>query len=123
MPLVKIDIAAGESDTFLATLLETTLLSVQQGLGLGTNERNIRLVQHPHNLFSLSEPYRIIVEIDLFSGRSVDVKRELYRRLTQNLEAKLDIAPKELFIFLNEQPRENWGIRGGIAACDIDFSK
>jgi len=59
--------------------------------------------------------------VSLFAGRSVETKRNLYKLITTTLQEQLTIGKEEVFILLNEQPKENWGIRGGVAACDIDL--
>ena len=47
-------------------------------------------------------------------------KRNLYRAIVANLEP-FGIPKNHVKIVLREQPRENWGIRGGQAACDVDL--
>ena len=68
----------------------------------------------------MKPPYRYIIEITLFSGRTVETKRKLYQTIAESLAAKTGIDINSIFIVLNEQPMENWGVRGGKAACDID---
>jgi hypothetical protein len=60
------------------------------------------------------------ISIDAFAGRSLAAKRELYRAIVQNLEP-LGIPRDHVKIMLREIPRENWGIRGGQAGCDVDL--
>jgi phenylpyruvate tautomerase PptA (4-oxalocrotonate tautomerase family) len=60
------------------------------------------------------------VEITLFSGRSLNAKRALYQAVVANLSA-LDIPPSEIKTILIEVPAENWGLRGGIPASEIDL--
>jgi phenylpyruvate tautomerase PptA (4-oxalocrotonate tautomerase family) len=60
------------------------------------------------------------IEIELFSGRSLDAKRRLYRLIVQNL-AVLGVPKDEIKIILLEVPLENWGLRGGLAASEIDL--
>ena len=61
-----------------------------------------------------------IVTIVAFAGRSVDAKRALYKTIADRFEA-LGVPRRDVFIVLNEAPVENWGLRGGVAGCDIDF--
>ena len=61
-----------------------------------------------------------LVGIDAFAGRSLDAKRDLYRAIVANLEP-FGIPKNHVKIVLREQPRENWGIRGGQAGCDVDL--
>jgi len=60
------------------------------------------------------------VEITLFSGRSLDAKKALYNALVANLSA-LDVPSNEIKIVLIEVPPENWGLRGGQPASEIDL--
>jgi len=61
-----------------------------------------------------------LVEVSLFSGRSLEAKRALYQTLVRSLSA-LGIAAGDVKIVLHEVPAENWGIRGGQMAADIDL--
>lgn len=47
-------------------------------------------------------------------------KRKLYQMLVQNL-VEFGIPADHIIITLRESPLENWGIRGGQAACDVDL--
>lgn len=60
------------------------------------------------------------VSIDCFAGRSLAAKRNLYKTIVNNLEP-FGIPNNHAKIMLREITAENWGIRGGYAACDIDL--
>jgi phenylpyruvate tautomerase PptA (4-oxalocrotonate tautomerase family) len=60
------------------------------------------------------------VEITLFAGRSLEAKRRLYQGIVRRF-ADLGIPPGEVVIVLHEVPRENWGIRGGHPASEVDL--
>ena len=60
------------------------------------------------------------VEIILFSGRSLDAKKALYRALVSNLCA-IGVPANDIKIVLIEVPPENWGLRGGQPASEIDL--
>lgn len=60
-----------------------------------------------------------LVEITIFPGRSLEAKRHLYQAIVQNL-GLLGIAPEDLLIVLHEPAMENWGVRGGIPASEVD---
>lgn len=61
--------------------------------------------------FERSERYTLL-EISLFSGRTVAAKKALIRALFANLHAAVGLDPHDLEITLFESPKENWGIRG-----------
>lgn len=60
------------------------------------------------------------VEVALFSGRSIEAKRLLYKTIIANLTA-LSVPTTEIKIILFEVPAENWGLRGGHPASEIDL--
>jgi phenylpyruvate tautomerase PptA (4-oxalocrotonate tautomerase family) len=60
------------------------------------------------------------VEIKMFSGRSIEAKRELYKAVVANLVA-LGVPETEIKTILIDVPRENWGLRGGIPASELDL--
>jgi phenylpyruvate tautomerase PptA (4-oxalocrotonate tautomerase family) len=60
------------------------------------------------------------IEIILFSGRSLEAKKTLYRTIVANLSA-LDVPAEEIKIILIEVPADNWGLRGGLPASEIDL--
>jgi 4-oxalocrotonate tautomerase family enzyme len=121
MPLVRIDIQKGRSREFLISLLNVTIDTVQQILKLPKDDKNIRLNEFDPDFFLMKPPYALIIEISMFSGRSNDTKRALYQSIVVNLKEKLDIDLEDVFILINEQPKENWGIRGGIPASEVDL--
>lgn len=122
MPLVKIELAKGNSTVFLKTMLQTVMDTVVDVLQLPNDDRNIRLLEYDNELFSMKPPYKYIIGIDMFEGRSEETKRKLYKKLASNLQEKLGINPTHLFVLLNDHPKINWGVRGGIPASDIKLN-
>jgi phenylpyruvate tautomerase PptA (4-oxalocrotonate tautomerase family) len=59
------------------------------------------------------------IEIILYSGRTLETKRALYRSMVDNL-ARFGVPKSDVKIILLEMPRENWGIRGGIPGSEVD---
>ena len=57
------------------------------------------------------------IEIVMFSGRSMDAKRLLYKTLVANL-SEMGVPANEIKIILIEVPAENWGLRGGLPASE-----
>ena len=88
-------------------------------------DKHVRLLVHEPHRFAcpphLTHPDRAtMVSIDCFAGRSLDAKRTLYAEIVGRLEP-LGILRDHVTITLREITRDNWGIRGGQAASDIDL--
>jgi phenylpyruvate tautomerase PptA (4-oxalocrotonate tautomerase family) len=60
------------------------------------------------------------VEIIGIAARSVDAKRALFRKISDNLEA-VGVPRGETRIFLIEPPPESWGVKGGALASEADL--
>jgi phenylpyruvate tautomerase PptA (4-oxalocrotonate tautomerase family) len=54
----------------------------------------------------------IVIEISMFEGRSMDVKKSLIREIFSSIGSHTDITPQDIEITIIETPIENWGIRG-----------
>jgi 4-oxalocrotonate tautomerase len=57
-------------------------------------------------------PSVVFIQIFFNAGRSVDVKRELYARIAENLNAA-GVRGDDVLINLVEMPRENWSFGRG----------
>ena len=125
MPSVLVEIRKEYSQEQEVALLEAVHSALREAFKIPEGDRNMRLIVHaPHRL--VCPPDRehpelyTDVSIDCFAGRSVDAKRNLYQAIVRNLEI-LGIPGSHVKILLREIPKENWGIRGGQAACDVDL--
>lgn len=61
-----------------------------------------------------------VIGIDLFAGRSLAAKKALYQAIVREL-APFGIPADHVTVVLRETQAENWGIRGGIPASDVDL--
>lgn len=124
MPAIQIDIRTQYSDVQEQALLNTVLDAVQQSFSSLKQIVIFACVHAPHRFQvfdGLAQPALFTqISIDCFAGRSLEAKRCLYQTLVRNLMA-FGIPTDHILILLRESPLENWGIRGGHAACDIDL--
>jgi tautomerase-like protein len=97
--------------------------ALREALKIPEGDRTLRLIEHPASHFAVppgrGEKYTL-VEVTMFSGRSISAKRMLYQAIVRNLAA-LDVPPLDIKIALIETPPENWGLRGGMPASEIDL--
>ena len=105
--------------------MEAVHSALREAFKILPGDRNIRLVLHEPHRFECpparTNPERYThISIDAFAGRSLDAKRHLYRAIVENLQG-LGIPSDHVKILIREIPKENWGIRGGQAACDVEL--
>lgn len=125
MPSVLIEVRQEYPMETEQGMMEAVHAALRQCFKIKPDDRHVRLVVHEPHRFECppgrEQPARYThVSIDCFAGRSVDAKRCLYRTIVQNLQA-FDIPADHIKILLREITAENWGIRGGQAACDVDL--
>ena len=57
-----------------------------------------------------------VVHIYLYSGRSKEQKSELVKRISKDFEEVVNVKPESLNILFHDTDKEDWGIRGALAA-------
>jgi 4-oxalocrotonate tautomerase family enzyme len=122
MPLVKIELSIGKEKESLLKMRDLVLDRVIDVLQLPTDDRNIRILEYPQEFFQMKKPYEILIEISMFTGRTKETKRKLFQSIIKILEEEMKIEREKIFILLNEQPIENWGVRGGVPADEVDIN-
>ena len=119
---------------FIRTNLpKDTSLAQQQGIVEGIHQALVDSIGMPDDeLFNLVKPYlpgeffysrsfngmarsdrAVVVEITLRRGRSDAMKRELYAAIARNLQARADVAPDDVFIFMHENDYSDWSVGQG----------
>jgi phenylpyruvate tautomerase PptA (4-oxalocrotonate tautomerase family) len=123
MPNVTIEVRRRYTPAEEEAIINAVHAAVMEGLKTPEWDRTLRLVVHEPHRFATppgrGERYTLI-EIDLFSGRSLQAKRALYQAVVRNLGG-LGIPPEEIKILLRESAAENWGIRGGQPASEVEL--
>jgi phenylpyruvate tautomerase PptA (4-oxalocrotonate tautomerase family) len=123
MPDVLVEVRKGWVADGGPRLLDAIHAGIVEALRTPEDDKVLRLVQHPPEDFAIpgsaGERYAHI-EITMFAGRTLAAKRELYRAVVRNLE-RFGVPPDDVKIILIEVAPESVGMRGGIAACDLDI--
>lgn len=57
----------------------------------------------------------IVIQITLNEGRTVELKKLLYKAIADGLQASIGISPQDVIINLVEVKKENWSFGNGIA--------
>ncbi|MCE5214902.1 MAG: tautomerase family protein [Methanobacterium sp.] len=124
MPLVRIEICQGKSAEYKKAILDGVHQALVSSLGIPDTDRFQRLYELPLSNYELP-PDRsddvTIIEITIFKGRTSKTKKALYQAIVENLNENPGITGYDVLIILLEPPLENWGVRGGKPASEIDF--
>jgi phenylpyruvate tautomerase PptA (4-oxalocrotonate tautomerase family) len=125
MPWALIEVRRQWSREEETAIIDAVHAALVAAFRIPAKDKHVRLQVHEPHRFAhpptLAEPeYATLVSVDCFAGRSVEAKRRLYGEIVDRLEP-LGIPRDHVSITLRESPTENWGIRGGQAACDVDL--
>lgn len=122
MPIARIEVKRSWPPDKQQYLIEATHAAMVEALKIPKHDRLIRFVEYRPEHFAappgVSENYTL-VEISLFPSRSLDAKRNLYQGIVKRF-GEIGIEPMDVRVVLYEVPMENWGIRGGVPASDVD---
>lgn len=124
MPLVKVEIFKGKSPEYKKALLNGIHRALVKILKIPENDRTQRLYELDKENFEIvptrSKEYSLI-EITMIKGRSNETKKRLYKAIVENLADDPNIDDNDLTIVIFEPPLENWGIRGGKPASEVEL--
>ena len=49
------------------------------------------------------------------------MKRDLFKKIVENVCKGSKLVPTDIFVVVNDIPKDNWGIRGGLMASEVDL--
>lgn len=124
MPLVRITIRAGKPPAYKKALLDGIHSALVKAFRIPDRDRRQVLHELDAEHFELppeGTDNAAIVEITAFQGRSNEAKKKLYQSIVANLAKDPGIGGNDILIVLHEPPLENWGIRGGKPASELNI--
>jgi phenylpyruvate tautomerase PptA (4-oxalocrotonate tautomerase family) len=123
MPSTLISIRRPRPPAERAAIIEAVQAALVEAIRIPPGDRCVRLQTFDAADFIVaaarSENFTL-VEVSMFSGRSMEAKRALYKAIVARL-GELAIAAQDVKIVLYEVPRENWGLRGGIPGSELEL--
>jgi phenylpyruvate tautomerase PptA (4-oxalocrotonate tautomerase family) len=123
MPLVTISIYKGKTAEFKKKINDAIHEALVQQFKIKDWDYNQKTREYDAGDWTVpegrSDKYTLI-EMCVFPGRTKETKKKLYTDIVIRLEA-IGIPKDEIFILIIEQPMENWAIRGGQPADEVDL--
>lgn len=123
MPLVHISMRRGRAPELKLRMLETVHAALVKHFRIPDGDRAQRISEFGPEDFQIPEgksEHFTIVELTIFPGRSRQAKADLYADIVAGL-AGLGIPAGDTLIVLHEPSLDNWGVRGGRMASEIEM--
>jgi len=123
MPLVCISLVRGKRPAFRRQVGDAIHRALVETIDVPPLDRFQLITEHDEADFIYDASYLgvsrsqdlVVIQITLSSGRSLEKKRSLYRRIADNLHA-LGVRREDVWINLVEVAKENWSFGNGVAS-------
>ena len=123
MPFVRIDLLAGKSPEYRASVGEVIYQSLIEVFSVPERDRFQVIAEHTKESLLFDREYLgiqrsddcIFVQITLNSGRSIELKQRFYKVVANGLNQEVNLRREDIFINLVEVPKENWSFGDGEA--------
>jgi phenylpyruvate tautomerase PptA (4-oxalocrotonate tautomerase family) len=124
MPLVRISLIEGKPGEYRRKVGEAVHRALVDTINVPARDRFQVITQHARDDLLYDAEYLgiertddiVIVQITLSAGRSLELKRALYRRIADNLAQAVGLRPQDVWVNLIEVAKENWSFGNGIAS-------
>lgn len=120
MPMIQVELLRGRPAAEKQAIFDAIHAALVEAFKILDDDRVQRFTEYEPEDFDVPSPGLVMITITAFEGRSLEAKRLLYQRIVEKL-GKLSIAAIDIKIVLLEVPTDNWGIRGGKPASEVDL--
>jgi 4-oxalocrotonate tautomerase len=122
MPLVRVDLIEGTSPDYRRAVVEVIYDALRRVAGVPEDDRFMVVSEHKPGNLVMDPSYMVrrteralIIQITFNTGRTTQVKKQLYRAIADGLHERVGLRTEDVFIGLVEVPKENWSFGGGEA--------
>ncbi|MBZ5505379.1 MAG: tautomerase family protein [Acidobacteriia bacterium] len=123
MPLVRISLLAGKSESHKQKVSEAIHRALVETIAIPAQDRFHIITEHAPADFIYDPQYLniqrtgdlVIIQIALSAGRTLEVRKALYRRVADLLHQEAGLRKEDVFINLVETAKENWSFGTGEA--------
>lgn len=123
MPLVRIALMQGKPVAFRRKVGEIVYQTMVETINVPPKDNFQIITEHDENNLIFDSEYLniqrtdgiVIIQITLNEGRTVELKKTFYQRLSERLHSELGIRMEDIFVSLVEVKKENWSFGNGIA--------
>ncbi len=128
MPLVRVSIRKGQTPAFRAAIGEGIHRAMVDTIDVPAEDRFQIFSEHGTDELIYDPGYLgidrgegfLVIQITLNTGRTLEKKRMLYRRIVDNLGGDPRVRGEDILITLTEVPKENWSFGNGLASYAPD---
>ena len=121
MPLVRIDLSKKHSESFATKVGEIIYGVMREQINVPEDDKFQIITRHDASELNIPRSYLgieyseeiIFIQATISFGRSVELKKNLYKGICEALVKNLNVRPQDVFINLLEVNKENWSFGNG----------
>jgi phenylpyruvate tautomerase PptA (4-oxalocrotonate tautomerase family) len=121
MPFVRTAVTQGTSQQQRQLIVDAIHQALVESIGMPADELFNLVTDYDPQQFFYSRTFNgvarsdalIVVEITMRRGRSDAMKRELYKKIADNLGVQAQVRPQDVFIFMHENDYSDWSVGSG----------
>ena len=123
MPLVRIDLVKGKPAAHRKQIGEIIYNAMRQTINVPEDDKFQIISEHDADELNIADGYLgnsytrdvLLIQITMNAGRTVEMKKTLFKRIADDLHDRLKIRREDVVINLVEVAKENWSFGGGVA--------
>jgi 4-oxalocrotonate tautomerase len=124
MPLVRISLLKGKPASYRRKVGDAVHQALVETIDVPAKDRFQLITEHDPEDFVYDREYLgiarsrdlVIIQLTISAGRSLSLKRALFRTIMERLAAAVQLRPEDVWINLVETAKENWSFGNGIAS-------
>lgn len=121
MPLVRIDHGKQHPPGFGKAVGDIVYRAMIEEINVPADDKFQIISTHDGSELNIAPSYLgieystgiVFIQVTLNAGRSFELKKKFYHRITDDLSAGLGMRPQDIFISLIEVAKENWSFGNG----------
>ncbi|WP_339481646.1 MULTISPECIES: tautomerase family protein [unclassified Pseudomonas] len=127
MPFVRTVVIKGTSQQQRQRIVDGIHQALVESIGMPEDELFSLVTDYDPEQFFYSRTFNgvdrsdrlIVIEITMRRGRSDAMKRELYKKIADNLGVQALVRPQDVFIFMHENDYSDWSVGFGKFAMTL----
>ena len=122
MPLLHISLRAGKPEAYRQAIFDSLYRAMRESLNVPEGDQFMTISEHDAANFRYGNAYGVArsadvvyIQITVFTTRTVEQKKALFRRIAELLGENPGIRPEDVFVNILEAAKENWSVGHGLA--------
>jgi 4-oxalocrotonate tautomerase len=122
MPFLHISLRAGKPEAYRQAIFDGLYRAMRDSLSVPEDDQFMTITEHDTANFRYGAAFGIIrsddlvyIQIIVFSSRTAEQKKALYRRIAELLGESPGIRAEDIFVIILEAAKENWSVGHGLA--------